>query len=67
MTGSEIRTKREALGLSIQELSTRAGISFVALQRIETGKTTRPHKLSMRSIESVLAEAAGPEDVPHPM
>ena len=65
MTGHEIRVKREALGLTIQELSSRAGISFVALQRIESGKTTKPHKLSMKAIESALADA-GPENVPEP-
>ena len=70
MTGQEIRTKRKAAGLTIQQLATRAGISFVTLQNIETGKTPHPHKLTMRAVESVLAEAEGPttmEDVPKPM
>lgn len=66
MSGSEIRTKRKELGLSMQELATRAGMSWVALQQIETGKTKKPHKLTMRAIESTLIEVANDNDVPSP-
>jgi quercetin dioxygenase-like cupin family protein len=38
--GLKIRSKRKSLGLSLRDLATKAGISTMTLQRIDTGKTS---------------------------
>ncbi len=40
--GQFIKNKRETSGLSLKALSVRCGISDTAIQRIETGQTSRP-------------------------
>ena len=66
MTGPEIRSKRKKLNLTIEELATMAGITFVALQHIETGKTKHPHKLTIRASDSALEDVSRGDDVPSP-
>ena len=38
--GSKIRTERKELGLSLEALSNKIGISKMTLQRVETGATS---------------------------
>lgn len=57
MTGAEIRTERERLGMTQQELATYAGISIATLGLIERGQTT-PQKSTIGAIKVALGLAA---------
>ena len=42
MTGAELRRRRQALSMSMQEFATQAGIGWTTLQRWETNKPRTP-------------------------
>lgn len=51
--GSEIRTERKKLGLTLEKLARKVGISPMTLQRIETGKSS-PSLVLLSEIASTL-------------
>lgn len=56
--GKRIRQEREALGLSIEGLSYKAGVSYKTIERIEAGDSI-PRRATLFVIEQALeAEAA---------
>jgi predicted transcriptional regulator len=62
MTGHEIRQKRRALNITLETLAEKSGISYPALQRIET-KGVKPHANNLAAIVAAL-DAASKESVP---
>lgn len=53
-SNSTIRSRRLAGGMSQMELAVLAGVSLITVARIETGKTKRPGKRTIRDIEAAL-------------
>lgn len=67
-SGTDIRSRREAAGMTQLELAAAAGVSVAGLSLIELGKT-RPQRSTLAAIEAALGEHAVPEwepcDEPH--
>ena len=63
MTGKEIRQKRRMLNITLEQLAAKSGISYPALQRIET-KGVKPHANNLTAIMAALDEASKAESVP---
>jgi transcriptional regulator with XRE-family HTH domain len=49
-----IRVAREAQDLSREGLAFKAGVSFKAIERIETGRTKTPHRATLQAIAAAL-------------
>ena len=56
--GEWLRTRRDELGLTREDLAGRAGISAVGIWNIETGRTTSPRAATRQRLESALEQQA---------
>lgn len=54
-TGKKLRKRRERLGLSIEGLAYKAGISYKTIERLEAGGV-QPRKATIAVIEAAFAE-----------
>src|SRR5215203_9932 len=63
--GPRVRERRKAIRLSQEQLASRAGLTWSAIQRLEAGQVTDPHYSTLSSIAHVLgttvAELVGEE------
>jgi transcriptional regulator with XRE-family HTH domain len=65
--GSRVRERREGLSLSQEDLAHRAGLSWGAVQRLESGRITDPHVSTLsgiaRALGTTLEELTGDRPV----
>ncbi|MEH3055564.1 MAG: helix-turn-helix transcriptional regulator [Patulibacter minatonensis] len=54
-----ITEARDASGLTLKELASRAGISVPTLERIEDGRTKRPHDRVLDALAAALETEPG--------
>lgn len=52
--GNRIRARRKVMGLSLRQLGKHAGVSHLAIHRIETGSTADPRFSSVSRVARVL-------------
>lgn len=52
--GEQIRERRDALGLSVEGLAYKAGVSYKTIERIEAG-LAQPRRATLTVIEQALA------------
>ena len=54
-TGKQLRKRREALGLSVEGLAYKAGVSYKTIERIEAGGS-EPRRATITVLVQALAE-----------
>ena len=72
MTIEQLKLKKRLLGLTAAELADGAGVPLPTLQKILSGKTTRPRAATMERLEAYLKKAMelasfGPQGSADPM
>jgi transcriptional regulator with XRE-family HTH domain len=56
LTGKRLRSEREKRGMSVEELSFRAGVSYKTIERVEAGEST-PRRATVAVIQQAFAAA----------
>lgn len=56
VSGRQIVAARALVGISQEDLSTSSGVSVEALNRLERGKTQKPHRATLKAIADHLIE-----------
>lgn len=56
LTGTRLRKRREAVGLSVAGLAYKAGVSYKTIERLEAGDT-QPRRATEAVLNMALAEA----------
>jgi tetratricopeptide (TPR) repeat protein/transcriptional regulator with XRE-family HTH domain len=60
--GELLRRRRQACGLSQEELGERSGLAVRTIANMERGRTARPHRRSVQSLADALALSASERD-----